>query len=80
MQEMLRDMDSIPELERFLWSRKWQLQYSCLENPMDKGTWWATVQRVEKNWRGGGDLAQHNNEDKESALMKVLNFSQPHDH
>ena len=20
-----------------------QLQYSCLENPMDKGTWWATV-------------------------------------
>ena len=22
------------------------LQYSCLENPMDKGAWWATVQRV----------------------------------
>ena len=20
------------------------LQYSCLENPMDKGAWWATVQ------------------------------------
>ena len=19
------------------------LQYSCLENPMDKGTWWVTV-------------------------------------
>ena len=19
------------------------LQYSCLENPMDRGTWWATV-------------------------------------
>ena len=19
------------------------LQYSCLDNPMDKGTWWATV-------------------------------------
>ena len=22
------------------------LQYSCLENPMDRGTWWATVQGV----------------------------------
>ena len=22
------------------------LQYSCLENPMDIGAWWATVQRV----------------------------------
>ena len=23
-----------------------QLQYSCLENPMDGGPWWATVYRV----------------------------------
>ena len=22
------------------------LQYSCLENPMDGGVWWATVHRV----------------------------------
>ena len=22
------------------------LQYSCLENPMDRGAWWATVHRV----------------------------------
>ena len=26
------------------------LQYSCLGNPMDRGAWWATVQRVAKNW------------------------------
>ena len=25
------------------------LQYSCLENPMDKGAWWATVHRVAKS-------------------------------
>ena len=25
------------------------LQYSCLENPMDRGPWWATVCRVSKN-------------------------------
>ena len=26
------------------------LQYSCLENPMDRGAWQATVHRVTKNW------------------------------
>ena len=25
------------------------LQYSCLENPMDVGAWWATVHRVAKS-------------------------------
>ena len=26
------------------------LQYSCLENPMDGGAWWATVHGVAKSW------------------------------
>ena len=26
------------------------LQYSCLENPMGRGTWWATVHGVTKSW------------------------------
>ena len=26
------------------------LQYSCLENSMDKGGWWATVHVVKKSW------------------------------
>ena len=25
------------------------LQYSCLENPMNKGAWWAMVHRVAKS-------------------------------
>ena len=25
------------------------LQYSCLENPMDRGAWWATVHSVAKS-------------------------------
>ena len=25
------------------------LQYSCLENPMDRGAWWATVQGMAKS-------------------------------
>ena len=26
------------------------LQYSCLENPMNRGAWWATVCEVAKSW------------------------------
>ena len=26
------------------------LQYSCLENPMDRGAWWAAVHRVTQSW------------------------------
>ena len=26
------------------------LQYSCLENPMDRGAWWAAVYEVAKSW------------------------------
>ena len=26
------------------------LQYSCLENPMDGGAWWATIHGVAKSW------------------------------
>ena len=25
------------------------LQFSCLENPMDRGTWWATVHGIAKS-------------------------------
>ena len=24
--------------------------YSCLENPMDRGAWWATVHGLQKSW------------------------------
>ena len=27
-----------------------RLQYSCLENPMDRGAWWAAVHGVTKSW------------------------------
>ena len=26
------------------------LQHSCLENPKDRGAWWATVHKVGKSW------------------------------
>ena len=31
--------------------RRWHpLQYSCLENPMNGGAWWAAVHEVAKSW------------------------------
>ena len=32
------------------------LQYSCLENPMDGGVWWATVYGVAKSWTRMSDF------------------------
>ena len=28
------------------WRRKWQPTYSCLENPVDRGAWWAAIYGV----------------------------------
>ena len=40
-----RDMGSSPGLERSLGEESGNLlQYSCLENSMDRGAWWAIVQ------------------------------------
>ena len=33
------------------------LQYSCLENPIDRGVWWATVHRVAKSQDDWSNLA-----------------------
>ena len=35
------------------------LQYSCLENPMDRGAWWATVQGVTNRQRWLEWLSMH---------------------
>ena len=35
------------------------LQYSCLENTMDRGAWWATVHRVKKSWTRLKQLSMH---------------------
>ena len=46
----LRDAGSVPGLGRSPGGGHGNpLQYSCLENPMDKGAWQATVHRVAKS-------------------------------
>ena len=43
----VRSLGLIPESERSPGEGNgYPLQYSCLENPMDGGAWWATVHRV----------------------------------
>ena len=45
------DMDSIPGSGRSPGEGNgYPLQYSCLENLMDRGAWRATVHGVTKNW------------------------------
>ena len=45
------DLDSIPGLGRYPGEGNGiPLQYSCLENPKDRGAWWATVHGVTKSW------------------------------
>ena len=33
------------------WEEGMATQYSCLENPMDRGAWQAAVHKVTKSWR-----------------------------
>ena len=47
----VRDVGSIPGLGRSSGGgHRNPLQYSCLENPMDRGAWRATVHRVANSW------------------------------
>ena len=44
---MQADLNSVPGLGRFPGEKNGNpLQYSFLENPMDRGAWWATVHEV----------------------------------
>ena len=44
------DQGSIPGSERSTGEETGNpLQYSCLENPMDRGAWWATVHTIAKS-------------------------------
>ena len=49
----IRDMGSIPGLGRSPGGGPGNpLQYSCLENSMDRGAWWATVHGIAKSQTG----------------------------
>ena len=62
----IRDVGSIPGSGRFPGEGNGNpLQYSCLENPMDRGTWWAIVHGVTMVRHDYTDLA-HSRENPRS--------------
>ena len=46
------------------------LQCPCLENPMDRGAWQATVHGVTKSWTWMSDQAQHSKHVRQSLKMR----------
>ena len=45
-----KDLESVPGLGRFPGEGNGNpFQYSCLETPIDRGAWWATVHGVTKS-------------------------------
>ena len=47
----VENMDSIPGLGKLPGEGNGNpFWYSCLENPMDRGAWWAIVHVVAKSW------------------------------
>ena len=62
-----RDAGSFPRLERSPGEGNSNpLQYSCLENPRDRGAWWATVRGVAKSL----DTTKHRIQHSRGTLMK----------
>ena len=52
------------------------LYYSCLENPIDRGAWWATVHRVTQTWTWLKGLSSSNrNQIVHSILRLAYSFS-----
>ena len=56
----IRDIGLIPGSERSPGEgHSNTFQYSCLENPMDRGAWWATVHGIKKSRTGLKRLSTH---------------------
>ena len=69
----IRDVGSIQGLERSPGGGHGSpLQYSCLENPMDRGAWWAMVCRVTKGWKHLNMHAYTHTQDTMAGMNSVL--------
>ena len=50
---------SYNNLKFMVWNCNYPLQYSCLENPVDRGAWWAAVHRVSQSQTQLKRLSMH---------------------
>ena len=48
------------------------LQYSCLENPMDRGAWWATVHGFTKSWTRLSYACMHRTYSVPGVLRQIM--------
>ena len=63
-----------PWVGKILWRRTCNpLQYSCLENPLDKGAWWATARRFVQS--DMTEATAHMHDDLQSRQKAIRNFS-----
>ena len=53
------------------------LQYSCLENPVDREAWWAAVHRVSQSWTRLIRLSMHALEKEMATLSSILAWRIP---
>ena len=73
-----RDSGSIPGLGRSPGVENGdRLQYSCLENSMDKGAWWAIVHRAAKSQTLLSDLTISLHFWLDRVMLKVLSNAEP---
>ena len=54
------------------------LQYSCLENPMNRGAWWGIVHRVAKNQAQLKWLSTHTQKEREYIISVLLGSNANH--
>ena len=73
------DLGSIPGLERSpRGGHGSQLQYSCLENPMDRGAWCATVQESQSRIRYKGQGAEGHASFVKDQVVNIFRRCRPH--
>ena len=51
------------------------LQYSCLDNPMDRGAWWATVYKVSKSWTRRKQLSRKTSMTRQVKITQATQIS-----
>ena len=72
MQIDVRDTGLIPGSGRFPGGGQGNpLQYSCLENPMDRGAWQATAHKVTKRWTQLSNLACRKSREREKGPEEI---------
>ena len=64
-----------PWVRKIPWRRKGNLfQYSCLENPMDRGAWQATVHGITKSWTWLSSWTTIISKHEHNTILVMINY------